>query len=184
MQARADRFQMWPQYVNVSIPIISLMVNVIVQITALRRIVSLGLLKSIYVGFLAGATCVLVVDSLIFFYLPIFFADWVFNIITNLIIYSALGYCYFHFINLGETARRIRILREIYDSGGSLSIDEILEKYNAKEIREKRLSRLLNNQQIVYKDGRYFIGNPTFLFIARAIVIMKLILLGKKSEFD
>ena len=27
-----------------------------------------------------------------------------------------LGYCYFHFVNLGETARRVRIVRELWQS--------------------------------------------------------------------
>ena len=94
-----------------------------------------------------------------------------------------MGYCYFNYINLGETARRIRILREIYDSKEGLSMEEILKRYNAKEIIERRIKRLLKNRQIIYKDGKYYIGKPIMLVIAKIIVIMKVILLGKKSEF-
>ena len=96
----------------------------------------------------------------------------------------SLEYCYFNFINLGETARRIRILRELYDSKKGLSMAEILERYNAKNIVEKRLSRLINHGQIIDKNDKYYIGNPIMLLIARIIVTMKLILLGKKSEFE
>ncbi|MEK6683024.1 MAG: hypothetical protein AABY79_13800, partial [Nitrospirota bacterium] len=78
----------------------------------------------------------------------------------------------------------IRILRELYDSKEGLSLEEILQRYNAKEIVEKRISRLINNGQVLYKDGRYFIGSPVMLMISRIIVTMKLLLLGKASEFD
>ena len=103
---------------------------------------------------------------------------------ANFIIYASLGYCYFHFINLGETARRIRILREIYDSKDGLTMEEILQKYNSKEIVDKRIGRLINNGQVLYKNGRYYIGNPTMLIITKIIVAMKLLLLGRRSEFD
>lgn len=95
-----------------------------------------------------------------------------------------MGYCYFHFINLGETARRIRILRELYDRKEGLSMEEIFKRYNAKEIFERRIARLINNGQIIYKDGKYYIGKPIMLLMAKMIVTMKLILLREKSEFD
>ena len=50
------------------------------------------------------------------------------QILLNAVIYAALGYCYFHFINLGETARRIRIIRELYDAKTGLSPEEILNR--------------------------------------------------------
>jgi hypothetical protein len=116
----------------------------------------------------------------VFLYLP----ENIFSAFANAFTYSALGYCYFHFINLGETARRIRILRELYDSKNGLSKDEILSKYNAHQIISKRIERLVNNGQIIFKDGRYYIGHPMMLLIAKIIVMMKCMVLGKKSEFD
>ena len=98
--------------------------------------------------------------------------------------YIALGYCYFHFINLGETARRVRIAIELWESEIGLSMDEILKRYNALMIINVRLQRMISNKQIVHRDGRYYIAKPIMLYLAKAIVIMKLILLNKRSEFS
>jgi len=103
---------------------------------------------------------------------------------VNIIIYSSLGYCYFHFINLGETARRIRILRELYESNGGLTLDKILKRYNAEAMVELRLQRLISSGQIILKDGRLHVGKPVLSFISKIIILMKLILLGRKSELD
>lgn len=171
-------------YLNVLTPLVGLAINVSAQIASLRCFLKMGLVKSICFGFITGFLIVFVLTLYIFLNFPAPMKDFIAVLITNLIIYSALGYCYFHFINLGETARRIRVLREIYDSGSGLSMDEMLERYNAKEITKKRLDRLLNNKQIVYKNGKYFIASPIMLFMAKTVVLMKLIFLGKKSEFD
>jgi len=143
----------------------------------------IGLLKSIYLGFFAGLIILFLFEFISFRLNSLSKKEILSLSIVNCIIYFSMGYCYFNYINLGETARRIRILREIYDSKEGLSMEEILKRYNAKEIIERRIKRLLKNRQIIYKDGKYYIGKPIMLVIAKIIVIMKVILLGKKSEF-
>lgn len=171
-------------YLQVTNPVFGLAINVLVQLISFRFILKSGLLKTIFLGFFAGFLYLLLIESYIFFVMPVSFMDFLMILLANAIAYASLGYCYFHFINLGETARRIRILREIYDSKDGLSMEDILRRYNAKEIVEKRISRLVNNGQILYKNGRYYIGNPTLLMISRIIVAIKLLLLGKRSEFE
>lgn len=171
-------------YLQISISIVGFVSDVFIQLFSFRFIKSLSLLKSEFLGFAFGFLCIFLIE-LYFFYTKIVAPyDFLPFLVANLIIYSALGHCYFTFINLGETARRIRILRELYDSGQGLSLDEILERYDAKEIIERRIARLLNNGQILFKDGKYYIGNPLMLFIAKVIVVLKLLLLGKRSEFN
>ena len=63
-------------------------------------------------------------------------------------------------------------------------MDELLERYNASIIINVRLKRMVNKNQIVLRDGRYYIGKPIMLYMAKAVVMMKLFLLGKKSEFN
>jgi hypothetical protein len=70
------------------------------------------------------------------------------------------------------------------ESNNGLSGKEILERYNAKEIIEKRLSRLLKSRQIIHKNRKYYIGNPIMLFAASIIIFLKLFILGRRSEFD
>lgn len=171
-------------YLQVLNPIICLGINAFFHVTSFRFISKLGMLKSIVLGFLLGLFSLFLLEYLIFIKAGIAINTFLFNLTTNLIIYSALGYCYFHFINLGETARRIRILREIHESEDGLTEKEILKHYNAKEIVEKRLARLLDNKQVIYKDGRYFIGKPLILWISKIMLLMKILIIGKKSEFD
>jgi hypothetical protein len=59
----------------------------------------------------------------------------------------ALGYCFFHFINLGETACRIRILIELSESDYGLSRNEILERYDASYVVNVRLQRMINKKR-------------------------------------
>ncbi|GJQ57647.1 MAG: hypothetical protein D8M57_00210 [Candidatus Scalindua sp. AMX11] len=166
-------------YINVINPIVAFSINVAVQLLCIRFVMK-GLLRSLFSGFAVGFVSLLLLQVSVTFLGIAFFS----NIMVNIIIYSSLGYCYFHFVNLGETARRIRILRELYDSKGGLTLDEILERYNAKRMVDLRLQRLLNNGQVVLKDGILFNGKPVLLLISKTILLMKVIILGQKSEFD
>jgi hypothetical protein len=161
-------------------PLISLFFNVGIQIIGFIFFPQFGLLNSVFMGFIFGFLNLLIFE----YYISASTNSFIANLITNIIIYVALGYCYFVFINLGETARRIRILRELFDAPEGLSLDEILRRYNAQEIIERRLQRLLKNNQIIVKNDIYYIGKPIVLWMARIVVAFKFILLGKKSEFD
>lgn len=165
-------------------PVIGLVINASVQMLSFRFVAKLGLLKSEYIGFVAGLFSIFLIEFYILSTVLIPVIEITALLITNLITYTALGFCYFSFVNLGETARRIRILRELYDSKAGLSMEELLQRYNAKEIIERRINRLVNNGQIIYKDGRYYIGSPVMLSMAKIIVMMKMLLLNKRSEFD
>lgn len=155
--------------------------NVLIQVIVFRLLPKITLLKSILSGFVAGLSALLSVHVV----LPAPSQVEAFGLLaTNLIIYSALGYCYFHFLNLGETARRIRILRELYMTKDGLTLDEILEKYNSRRMVEMRLGRLLNSGQVILADGRYYIKSSFLLTAARVISFMKLLVLGKCIELD
>lgn len=168
----------------VLLPVIGLTANVIVQISLFRFVKGMGLLASVFAGFFIGMCCVLVIElfRICAVHLPIM--EDILSALTGVITYAALGYCYFHFINLGETARRIRLVRELAESVVGLSEAEILRRYGAEEVVSKRLERLLKNGQIVCKEDRYYIGKPLMLWISWMVLCMKWIMLGKKSEFD
>ena len=97
--------------------------------------------------------------------------------------YAALGYCYFHFINLGETARRVRLMRELAEAGpAGLGKEELLSRYNARTMVEARFRRLLDNSQVVERNGRYYVGKPAVLWMARLVLLLKKLLLGRAGE--
>lgn len=171
-------------YLNVFVPIIGLAINVLSQVIGFRCFSKLGLLNSIFLGFMTGFFSLFLLEFRIFLIELILIKEFIAISIVHLLTYVLLGYCYFHFLNLGETARRIRILSELEDSPGGLSLEEIITRYNAKEIVERRLLRLLKNGQIKFKSNKYYIGRSTMLLAARFLVALKFILLGKKCEFD
>ena len=168
-------------YFNIFIPLIAIAGNITAQIFSYKCLPGKKLLKSEYSGFLCGVTVLAVCQA---------FArgepavERLSLIFVNLIIYGCLSYCYFNFVNMGETARRIRLLRELYDSGPGLNKEEILSRYNAGVVVDLRMGRLLNNHQIISRAGRYYAGSPVMLLIAKIIVLMKRVVLDKRSEFE
>ncbi|MFH1359727.1 MAG: hypothetical protein ABIJ41_01660 [Candidatus Omnitrophota bacterium] len=162
-------------------PFFGLAVSIIVQVLILRFNSRFSLLKSMVIGFFCGFAGLMIIDI-------------GYNVSTasrgelllnlNLFIYCLWANVYFHFVNMGETARRIRILRELYEASGGLTLDELLERYNAKGIIEKRIERLVHNDQIIFKEGKYYIKNRLLWLVAKMIISMKFIFLGKRSEFD
>lgn len=169
---------------HIFLPIFSFIVNVVFQIFSIRYTKGRTLLKSIFIGFIFGSLSLLLGE---FYYLSqqsVKLIDTICYGISNFIIYFILWNVYFHFVNLGETGRRIRILRELMASKDGLSLDDILSRYNAKEIIARRLIRLTKNGQIILKDNKYYIGKPIMLLITKVIVTMKLLILRKRSEFD
>ena len=159
-------------------PVAGLGVNVLCQVVCFRLVPRLGLLKSIAIGFAAGMVGTVAADAFVGAGLVAG------GLLTNIVIYAALGYGYFHFVNLGETARRIRLLRELNEAEDGLTLTDLLARYDADQIVRVRLARLLASGQIVLRDGRYFIGRPTVLLIARSIVALKGIVLGRRNEFN
>ncbi|MBF0102470.1 MAG: hypothetical protein HQK77_16320 [Desulfobacterales bacterium] len=166
------------------IPFIAFFVNITIQICFCRFITGMGLLKSIYWGFLAGVLVGLLSEIILGLYFVAFNIDVIIYGLTNGIIYIALSYGYFHFLNLGETARRVRILREMNSVSTGLKLNELLSRYNAESIVHIRMKRLLNTGQVVLEGNRYKIGKPFVLFMANIIVFMKMMILQKKSEFE
>lgn len=165
-------------------PVLGLLINVISQIIATRYVKKLGLLKSVLLGFLVGLAFVLTIEIAHNLITKPAIRDLIADLALNTITYGALGYCYFHFVNLGETARRVRIVRELLDSKDGLSMSEILEHYDASQIISVRLKRLLRNKQIIQRNEKYFIGKSFILYITKIIIMMKITILRKKSEIN
>jgi len=168
-------------YFNILIPILSICFNILFQILFCKFLIKRGLLKAVYLGFVCGLLIFMICEFIAYRNFP---ASWLPLFTVNLIIYGCLSFSFFTFINMGETARRIRLLRELYDLPNGLTKEQILNRYNSKEIIDIRLQRLLGNGQLVLRNGSYFIASPVMLFFSGMILLMKLLILGKRSEFE
>jgi len=159
-------------YFTSIIPLAAVALNAVAQ-AAFSRAGS-GLMRSIKTGFVFGLAAMAMLHER--FPAP---AD---ILAANTLIYAALSYCYFHFLNLGETARRIRLLRELAERPGGMTEAELLSSYGSRDIVEARLGRLLRNGQVSRgKDGRLRIAGNHLLVPARMLRKLKVIFLGRAS---
>lgn len=149
------------------IPFIGLAINIFFQVLIFRIFSKVGLLRSLFLGFICG--CLVVSGT-----------GFGSKLIINMFIYMLLGYCYFHFVNMVKTARRIRILTELKNAPGGLSLAQILEHYNSKDVIERRLSRLIDHGQITVRNERYYIGNSSMLIIAKILEVARIIVFGAR----
>lgn len=156
---------------------------VVSQVFIFRLMPRNGLLKSLLFGFVFGLLNEAGFILYFFTRAADFYKFSIGDCFVNVITYCCLAYCYFHFVNLGETARRIRILRELKETPGGLTQSDILARYNAGEIINRRLERLVANRQVVVKDGRYFIATPVVLYMAKFMFFLKAILFKEKLEW-
>ncbi|CAG1065074.1 hypothetical protein BAC1_00651 [uncultured bacterium] len=82
--------------------------------------------------------------------------------------YSLLAYSYFHIFNMGETARRVRILSELRERG-KLSEAELKSFYNSAAILDRRMERLVALGQVRVEGGRVLLKSRR-LFMAASLM--------------
>ena len=77
------------------------------------------------------------------------------------------------------TGRRKKSIARVWlkKGGGAIFV-------NGKKMIDNRIKRLVGSGQIVKKGNNYFIGNLTMLFITKIVLLAKIIIIGKKSEFN
>ena len=137
---------------------IGFLINILSQALIFRIKPGLGILNSLILGFGIGLSVIL---------LALLETTGHYNVYINIATYVTFSYSYFHFVNMGQTARRIRILREIYEARGGISYDDLLRNYNAKIILDTRIERLIGKKQIIEKNNRLYIYNPAMANIAK-----------------
>ncbi|MBF0481349.1 MAG: hypothetical protein HQK81_08540 [Desulfovibrionaceae bacterium] len=166
-------------------PLAGLAANILIQIGFFRLSRGKSLLRSVFAGFFCGQAATLAWDVWLLqgaFAPAPAWPDWPVLLLANQCIAAALGYCYFHFVNLSETARRIRILRELCASPRGLTREELLAGYNARDMVEKRFDRLLRNGQIALVDGKYVVRPGMIAAITKIMHLLKLAVMGRGAS--
>lgn len=166
---------------HLATPVVGLAANATGQVL-LFRCTRVGLLRSVVLGFALSLAVTLGLDI---WGLLAFPGEGGLALVPfNALLCATLGYGYFHFVNLGETARRARLMRELAAAPDGLTEAELLSRYNAREILAKRLKRLISKGQLTVRNDRLFVKKSPMLYISMAMTLAKQALLGKKSEFD
>jgi hypothetical protein len=95
--------------------------------------------------------------------------------LASLALYGLLCFDYvIGWFNLGETARRIRLLRELARAPRhTLTEDELLRVYNADLIVRARLARLVSSGQLRLDGERYKLNGRVFLRQAQTLALLK-----------
>lgn len=155
---------------------VALMLNILAQIVIIRFTPRKSVVISFFISFLLAAICLVAFE-----YYNQSRLDFV---LTNLIIFTGMAYCYFGIVNGGDTSIRIRMLRELVQRPEGLSIAEMYQIYDADQILRIRLERLTTNGQVVLKDGRYYPGKLQLIYIAKFFLVLKWLVLGKKYEIS
>ncbi len=97
------------------------------------------------------------------------------------LVVNSFLYAYFHFFNMSETARRIRILLQLRLKG-VLQPEEMREDYSPVSMVKVRLNRLVETGQIIKRsDDQYYIANFFLLRVALFIAAWRS-LLGFKQR--
>lgn len=165
-------------------PIVATLINVAAQILLFRFRRGTQYFRSIIEAFLLGALALLAAEAFCVADSNAGIDRLVLALAVNFPIYICLSFCYYSFVQLGQTSIRIRMYTEIALRSSGVMIAEIEEEYNEVALTEVRLQRLKESGDMLERDGRYFIGRRRLLFVENIIFASKRLLLGKKSEFE
>jgi len=164
------------------LPFIGLAADVLVQVLVLRTSDGARFRGSILAGFAAGAA---VMAALLCFPSSGGGNGDPGRGGTALLAYGAyvgFGFGYFSFLNLNQASLRVRIMKELLTAGGPLALEDLLKRYNAQQILDARLDRLLEGGQISQKRGVFLSGaRSDFLSLARLLDLLKLVVTGRKT---
>ena len=95
-------------------PIVAFLFNVILHILICNMFGGGQIIRALGFSYVFGAAALMAIEGFLFRH----FAFDVWNAVANLLIYTSLVYTYFHFNNMLRTARRVRLVLELYNSNG------------------------------------------------------------------
>ena len=108
-------------------------------------------------------------------------AQTMYMLVFAFLVFNGIAYAYFHFFNMGETARRVRMLLQIRRAGpAGLRVQELERQYSQKDMIEARLDRLVRmNQLSLAPDGRYRVVGNTLLWAGRIMGLWRRLVLRR-----
>ena len=127
--------------------------------------------KAAVAGYVPMAFCLCV---FVFPYVPSA-RDLLLFSVYGFIVYTSCAYTYFHLFNMSETARRIRIIHEVY-LAGSLTSEGIKALYKTSDIIGIRLKRLVAMKKLKYAGGYYTINGRLLYWAAAGVAAWRKVL--------
>ena len=108
-------------------------------------------------------------------------AQTMYMLAFGFLVFNGIAYAYFHFFNMSETARRIRMLLQIRGAGpAGLRVQELERQYSQKDMIEARLDRLVHMHQLsLAPDGCYRVARNTLLCAGRIMALWRCLVLRR-----
>jgi hypothetical protein len=164
-------------------PVLGLALNVFVHIVCSRMFWSARQMRALGAGALAGVPMAAMLTLCARTASPLWGGESWLLLAFNVVLYFALAYGYFHFVNLNLASLRIRVLCELGAVPAGLSESELLSRYGSEAIVAARLDRLVQGGHLQLRDGRYVLGpNWVFLLLFEVFEFMKFMVLGRGSR--
>jgi hypothetical protein len=96
--------------------------------------------------------------------------------------FNAFSYAYFHVFNMSETARRIKVLRQLYQQPGQFET-ELGGEYSPREMIENRLHRLVSLGEIkIDDDSTVELKRRRLLRIAKMFKSLRKVIIGMSEQ--
>lgn len=101
-----------------------------------------------------------------------------FDFLYIFLIFNCVSYVYFHFFNMSETARRIRILAYLFLKGGRVGERDLYSLYSLDELIAVRMKRLKEMSQIEEAGESEYILKKKLLFRVSELILFFRRMLG------
>lgn len=162
----------------ISIPLLGLSCFSIVALIVTHALIS----RDAAMRLPASSPQILLVKLTLIFNAPIIGAAWwiarheirgtsetMYMLIFVLLVFNGMAYAYFHFFNMSETARRIRMLIQIHQAGpAGLRVTDLEREYSPQDMIEARLERLVKMGQLsLDSDNHYRVRGKLLLCAGR-----------------
>ncbi len=153
------------------IPLCALVLLTVTHVALLRLAPAMHAYMAYKLAFAAGLLATFAADAAVGVAAGTWIA-WLDRALPDTLAYAGLGYSYFHFFNLSETGRRMRLMIELLLSPGGLTEQELLQRYPPARAFEIRIARLAQAGQVVSKDGRIYDGGKRSLALAADVIFL------------
>lgn len=163
-------------------PVLGLGVYCVAHVILSRLRVGRPPYAPLVLGFFPGGIVTIVIALLGLHELAPPTVDRVALVLLDGMTYGSLGWCYFHFVNLGIASLRIRVLQEMAEAGGTLRAEALRARYHDGLLAETRIRRLVSGGHVVVRDGRCHRGSPAFLWTARGFELLRRLILGDRTS--
>ena len=100
-------------------------------------------------------------------------------VLLAVLTYINACYTFFHLNNMGETARRVRLVTEILEAGGRMDLEQLRQRYSSEEAIELRLVRLVAMGQIAKRDGMIYQAGGAMRISALIVQFIKRLVLPR-----